>query len=212
MGFGEPGVVKAKCAKCNPVVQGDRTQPPTLNHMNFYSILMESQPSSIIEINDFWFPTSRGVSTLELHIRVFRRKTLPFPQEYNGRRFENSTVDMALEDGHVQKTDILLQTTVDRVWQEKLSPRTYSLEKFQRGKPNSSGRVLNHVASDHQPFRWALNFKVSDGRLARWALEIQAFNLKVLYVAGKANVVADMLSRPVCDEKETPFEVCNKPC
>ncbi|KAF8793492.1 Transposon Tf2-9 polyprotein like [Argiope bruennichi] len=47
------------------------------------------------------------------------------------------------------------------------------------------------------------------GQLARWALEIQAFNLKVLYVAGKANVVADMLSRPVCDEKESPYEVCN---
>ncbi|KAF8789962.1 hypothetical protein HNY73_005056 [Argiope bruennichi] len=49
-GCGALGVVKAKCAKCNPMVQGDRTQPPTLNHMNFYNTSVESQPSSIIEI------------------------------------------------------------------------------------------------------------------------------------------------------------------
>ncbi|GFX62317.1 retrovirus-related Pol polyprotein from transposon 17.6 [Trichonephila clavipes] len=48
------------------------------------------------------------------------------------------------------------------------------------------------VASDHQPLKWLLNLKSPTGRLARCALEIQSFNLKVQYIPGKANVVADM--------------------
>ncbi|GFW08704.1 transposon Tf2-8 polyprotein [Trichonephila clavipes] len=56
------------------------------------------------------------------------------------------------------------------------------------------------VASDHQPLKWLLNLKSPTG-LVRWALEIQSFNLKVQYIPGKANVVADMLSHPVQEEE-----------
>ncbi|GFV06475.1 transposon Tf2-11 polyprotein [Trichonephila clavipes] len=65
------------------------------------------------------------------------------------------------------------------------------------------------VASDHQPLKWLLNLKSPTGRLARWALEIQYFNLKIQYIPGKANVVADMLSRPVTQEEESFFEENN---
>ncbi|GFT55348.1 transposon Tf2-9 polyprotein [Trichonephila clavipes] len=65
------------------------------------------------------------------------------------------------------------------------------------------------VASDHQPLKWLLNLKSPTGRLARWALEIQSFNLKVQYIPGKANVVADMLSRPVTQEEESVCEENN---
>ncbi|GBM59528.1 hypothetical protein AVEN_24128-1 [Araneus ventricosus] len=41
------------------------------------------------------------------------------------------------------------------------------------------------------------------GRLARWALQIQTYNLKIDYFPGKCNVVADMLSRPECSDKQT---------
>ncbi|GFX40575.1 retrovirus-related Pol polyprotein from transposon 17.6 [Trichonephila clavipes] len=65
------------------------------------------------------------------------------------------------------------------------------------------------VASDHQPLKWLLNLKSPTGRLARWALEIQSFNLKVQYIPGKANVVADMLSRSVTQEEESFCEANN---
>ncbi|GFW34754.1 transposon Tf2-8 polyprotein [Trichonephila clavipes] len=65
------------------------------------------------------------------------------------------------------------------------------------------------VASDHQPLKWLLNLKSPTGQLARWALEIQSFNLKVQYISGKANVVADMLSRPVTQEEESFCEENN---
>ncbi|GFU46961.1 retrovirus-related Pol polyprotein from transposon 17.6 [Trichonephila clavipes] len=65
------------------------------------------------------------------------------------------------------------------------------------------------VASDHQPLKWLLNLKSPTGRLARWALEIQSFNLKVQYIPGKANVVTDMLSRPVTQEEESFCEENN---
>ncbi|GFT08585.1 retrovirus-related Pol polyprotein from transposon 297 [Trichonephila clavipes] len=65
------------------------------------------------------------------------------------------------------------------------------------------------VASDHQPLKWLLNLKSPTGRLARWALEIQSFTLKVQYIPGKANVVADLLSRPVTQEEESFCEENN---
>ncbi|GFW77419.1 retrovirus-related Pol polyprotein from transposon 17.6 [Trichonephila clavipes] len=65
------------------------------------------------------------------------------------------------------------------------------------------------VASEHQTLNWLLNLKSPTGRLARWALEIQSFNLKVQYIPGKANVVADMLSCPVTQEEESFCEENN---
>ncbi|UYV63245.1 hypothetical protein LAZ67_2003535 [Cordylochernes scorpioides] len=69
----------------------------------------------------------------------------------------------------------------------------WALKKF-RGYVESSEITIE---SDHQPLKWLLSLKSPTGRLARWALEVQSFNLKVQYVPGKANVIADMLSRPV---------------
>ncbi|KAF8785788.1 Gag-Pol polyprotein-like protein [Argiope bruennichi] len=129
-GCGEQGVVKAKCAKCNPMVQGDRTQPPTLNHTNFYSILMESQPSSIIEITICGSQAAVCADTRATH-SVAGEKLYHFLKN-NGRRFENSTVDRALSDGHVQKTDILT-TTVDIGVAEKVIPTKLIVLKNSKG-------------------------------------------------------------------------------
>ncbi|GBM26817.1 Transposon Ty3-I Gag-Pol polyprotein [Araneus ventricosus] len=57
------------------------------------------------------------------------------------------------------------------------------------------------VASDHQPLNWIMKLKSPSGRLARWALQLQSFDLNLEYIPGKSNVVADMLSRLDYDQK-----------
>ncbi|GFX72152.1 retrovirus-related Pol polyprotein from transposon 17.6 [Trichonephila clavipes] len=64
------------------------------------------------------------------------------------------------------------------------------------------------VASDHQSLRWLMKLKSPTGRLARWALQLQSFNLNMEYIPGKSNVVADMLSRSECHEENELCEVC----
>lgn len=58
------------------------------------------------------------------------------------------------------------------------------------------------VATDHQPLKWLLALKTPSGRLARWAMKIQHYDLDIGYTPGKVNVVADTLSRPVNDDTE----------
>ena len=64
------------------------------------------------------------------------------------------------------------------------------------------------VASDHQPLKWLMSLKFPSGRLARWALQLQSYNLKIEYIPGKANVVADMLSRPTCSHEGNECDLC----
>lgn len=66
------------------------------------------------------------------------------------------------------------------------------------------------IQTDHQPLRWLLSLKAPTGRLARWALSIQNYDLHIEYLPGKRNVVADTLSRPPCDHSSSAeCDVCS---
>lgn len=63
------------------------------------------------------------------------------------------------------------------------------------------------VRTDHQPLRWLMSQRSPSGRLARWALTLQEYDLNIEYTPGRSNVIADTLSRPVCSQ-DPDCELC----
>lgn len=58
--------------------------------------------------------------------------------------------------------------------------------------------ILNHeviIRTDHQAITFFKNCKLTHGRLTRWKLLLQEYQIKWEYVAGRKNMVADVLSR-----------------
>eukprot|EP01071_Lankesteria_metandrocarpae_P011347 Lankesteria_metandrocarpae@DN5435_c0_g2_i1.p1 len=57
-----------------------------------------------------------------------------------------------------------------------------------------------YVISDHESLRWMWSAK--SGKVQRWALFLQPFDITYCYISGNANVVADWLSRSVGENDE----------
>lgn len=51
------------------------------------------------------------------------------------------------------------------------------------------------VYTDHNPLTFLDRLKNKNQRLIRWSLELQQYNLKIIHIRGKDNVLADCLSR-----------------
>lgn len=58
------------------------------------------------------------------------------------------------------------------------------------------------VITDHASLQWLQNLKDPTGRLARWALRLQAYDFKLIHRKGALNVVPDGLSR-ACEALQT---------
>lgn len=51
------------------------------------------------------------------------------------------------------------------------------------------------VFTDHNPLKYLHRFKNRNQRLTRWSLFLQEYDLNISHIAGKANILADGLSR-----------------
>ena len=51
------------------------------------------------------------------------------------------------------------------------------------------------VFTDHNPLVFLDRMKTSNQRLLRWSLALQEYDIQVLYIKGKDNVIANALSR-----------------
>jgi hypothetical protein len=51
------------------------------------------------------------------------------------------------------------------------------------------------LETDHQPLAYLAQAKLSNGRLMRWSLFLQQYQMQIRYVKGSENVGADFMSR-----------------
>jgi hypothetical protein len=51
------------------------------------------------------------------------------------------------------------------------------------------------LETDHQPLAYLAQAKLSNGRLMRWSLFLQQYQMQIRYVKGTENVGADFMSR-----------------
>ena len=51
------------------------------------------------------------------------------------------------------------------------------------------------VISDHNPLTFVNKMKNKNARLTRWGLALQQYNIEILHIKGKDNLIADLLSR-----------------
>ena len=56
------------------------------------------------------------------------------------------------------------------------------------------------IQTDHQPLQWLHNLKDPNNRVLRWKIRLSEYDYKIEYLNGKANVVADALSRIECNQ------------
>lgn len=68
---------------------------------------------------------------------------------------------------------------------------------IERSRPYLEGVPSFTVVTDHASLKWLQNLQDPTGRLARWALRLQAINYKIIHRPGAKMVVADALSRAV---------------
>lgn len=83
------------------------------------------------------------------------------------------------------------------VTEKELLAVVFALEKFRCYVEGQHFTVI----TDHASLRWLNNLKDPVGRLARWAIKLQQFDMEVVHRKGSLNIVPDALSR-------APVETC----
>lgn len=81
----------------------------------------------------------------------------------------------------------------------------WSLQVFRNYLYGAKFKIL----TDHQPLTFALSPKNTNAKLKRWKAYLEEHDYEIVYKPGKANVVADALSRIVCSMTGTQHSADN---
>ena len=99
---------------------------------------------------------------------------------------EEEEVVIAYYSKHLTETQRSWCVTEREAYAIMLAVRTF--------RPYLYGRKFT-VFTDHKPLEWLMNLKTPNGRLLRWSLEIQEYDIVIGYKPGKTHQNADCLSR-----------------
>jgi hypothetical protein len=58
------------------------------------------------------------------------------------------------------------------------------------------------VRSDHGALRWLLDYKITEGQIARWLQLVGTYDFEIEHRAGRIHNNADALSRRPCDKHD----------
>ena len=106
---------------------------------------------------------------------------------------------LQLKDKEVYVLEFASKTlsSAERKWsvqERELYAIKWAVDKF---RDYVKGTMF-YVVTDHQSLQW-LN-AASNGKVQRWALYLQQYNVKIIHLAGEYNVLSDWLSRSTQDE------------
>ncbi|MCP3663818.1 MAG: hypothetical protein GY696_15225, partial [Gammaproteobacteria bacterium] len=128
---------------------------------------------------------------------------LCYPDERKGRAIETDASGYGLGAVLAQWDDGKLRPITYASWSMNSAERNYSATEQECLALVWSLKYFRsyvygqkcHIYMDHSALRWLMSIKDPSGRLCRWSLMIQDFDLEIHYRTGASNKVADALSR-----------------